>query len=180
MFLDETIIRDERPIAKKRTRRATLAVQPPPGTLFPRTADLGRRRVSFFSGRHSPPRPSSTPQSPSKTAALFWHLKDDKTPPSKVGSVLGPWNDEDWREARRTVNLDERVASGTRYSPGLARMVEDEDDVLCVKEEEVRRSRETPRRKSFVQQCLEAVTAGGQEEGELTATLSPAKEKANR
>jgi hypothetical protein len=121
LFLDEATLEDEtRPPPPSRTRRITLAVQPPHGVVFPASPGRRRRRVSFFDVA-----PPAAPQSSVSPSWLRDQLEDDD-----IGNSLGgrsaSGTGREWAAPRAAATDDEHQVR--RYLPGLSMMEETESD----------------------------------------------------
>jgi hypothetical protein len=126
LFLDEATLEDETRPPPPRTRRVTLAVQPPHGVVLPASPQRRqrRRRVSFF---------DVAPDSPVSPSWLRDQLEDND-----IGNPLGGrsanWTGREWAA---TAMEDEHQVR--RYFPGLSMMEEAESDgrfgrkIFCAK-----------------------------------------------
>ncbi len=119
LFLDDATLEDEtRPPPPSRTRRVTLAVQPPHGVVLPASPRRRRRRVSFF---------DVAPDSPVSPSWLRDQLEDDDIGGNPLGGRSASGTGREWAASRAAAATDDKYQV-RRYSPGLSMMEEAESD----------------------------------------------------
>jgi hypothetical protein len=117
LFLDEATLEDETRPPQSRTRRVTLAVQPPHGVVLPSSPRRQRRRVSFF---------DVAPPAPESSVSPSWitdQLEDDDIGGNPLDGRSESWTGREWAAAAMD---DEHQVR--RYLPGLSMMEEAESD----------------------------------------------------
>jgi hypothetical protein len=116
LFLDDATLEDETRPPPSRTRRITLAVQPPPHGVVPSSPQRQRRRVSFF---------DVAPSAPESSVSPSW-LKDQQEDDDTGNPLGGRSASGTGREWAAAAMDDEHQVR--RYFPGLSMMEEAESD----------------------------------------------------